>query len=163
MSRRAVSRALVLAAVLAAGGALAVAAARGGGGPGSIEERVDEVASGLRCPVCQSLSVADSSSQVAVEMRAEIARDLRAGKTPDEIRAEFVDAYGAWVLLEPPRSGIDLLAWLLPLGAVLAGAGTTVLLVRRWARRPRAEPSAPDGSLGPEDRAMLRRAMEEGP
>lgn len=149
--------AIPLVAMLAAAGALAFAAIRGPGSQPTLDERVREVASGLRCPVCQSLSVADSSSQVAREMREEIARDLRAGQTPEEIRAEFAAAYGEWVLEAPPKRGVGLIAWLIPLGLVVLGALVSATALRRWSRR-RDEPAQP---VSDADRELLARALAE--
>ena len=129
---------VVVAAVAVIGLALVVGA-RGGGGPTSVEDRTQELASGLRCPVCQNLSVADSPSRLAGEMRDEIAARLRAGASDDEIRAYFVQRYGDWVLLEPPKRGLDLIPWLVPIVALLVGIGLWVALVRR---RPRPEGDA---------------------
>jgi len=145
-----------LLAVLAAAAALAFAALQGPASPPTVEERVREVASGLRCPVCQSLSVADSSSQVAREMRGEIARDLRAGKTPEEIRAEFAAAYGEWVLEAPPKRGVGLVAWLIPVALLAAGLLVSASALRRWSRR-RARPAP----LSDADRELLARALAE--
>ena len=124
----------------------------------SLEDRVRAVASSLRCPVCQSLSVADSPSGVAREMRATIARRLRAGDSPDEIRRGFVDSYGDSILLAPPRSGIGWLAWILPPIVLIVGAFAAVRSARRWVRRRGAE-ARPDEDLSPEDARLLRRAM----
>ena len=129
---------VVVAAVAVIGLALVVGA-RGSGGPTSFEDRTQELASGLRCPVCQNLSVADSPSRLAGEMRDEIAARLRAGASDDEIRAYFVQRYGDWVLLEPPKRGLDLIPWLVPIVALLVGIGLWVALVRR---RPRPEGDA---------------------
>lgn len=107
--------------------------ARGGGEPATIEDRAQAIAAGLRCPVCQNLSVADSPSRLAGEMRAEVEGQLRAGRTDDEVRAFFVARYGEWVLLEP-RS---LLPFLVPIVAVLVGVGAWAVVVIR--RRPGAE------------------------
>lgn len=119
-------------------------AGRAGGGDPTFDERVGAIAAGLRCPVCQNLSVADSPSRLAGEMREEIATRLRAGADPDEIRAYFVQRYGAWVLLEPPKRGFNLIPWLVPIVALVAGVAVWLTLVHR---RPRA-PSAEDASVG---------------
>jgi cytochrome c-type biogenesis protein CcmH len=118
--------------------ALAAVLAPGGGGAGSMDDRVREIASGLRCPVCQNLSVADSPSRLAREMRSEIEARLRAGDTPDEVRGFFVTRYGEWVLLAPTREGLNLLPWLVPIAGVFLGLAVWVLLLRR---RPRGEPA----------------------
>jgi cytochrome c-type biogenesis protein CcmH len=120
--------------------ALIVAAAADHGAP-TIEERTQEVAAGLRCPVCQNLSVSDSPSTLAGEMRHTIETQLRAGRSPAEIRAFFVERYGEWVLLEPSRHGLNLVPWVVPFLGLAAGAW---LLVRSVGpgRRRRAPASA---------------------
>jgi cytochrome c-type biogenesis protein CcmH len=139
------STALLVVAALAAGGALAFAALRGPAPPASLDDRVRGVASTLRCPVCENLSVADSPSSLAAEMRRTIARRLARGATPDEIRDGFVRAYGAWVLQAPPPEGINLLAWLAPVAAVAGGGAVAILASRRWRRPdPPARRPAPD-------------------
>ena len=111
--------------------ALAASLAPGGHDARTMDDRVREIASGLRCPVCQNLSVADSPSPLAREMRSEIAARLEAGGTPDEVRAFFVERYGEWVLLAPTREGLNLLPWLVPIAGVLLGLVVWAMLVRR--------------------------------
>ena len=111
--------------------------ARGGGEPATVEDRAQAISAGLRCPVCQNLSVADSPSRLAGEMRAEVEGQLRAGRTDDEVRAFFVARYGEWVLLEP-RS---LLPFVIPVAAVALGVGAWLLVVRRRPRPERTEVS----------------------
>jgi cytochrome c-type biogenesis protein CcmH len=122
------------AAVVIVGAALL---ARGGGEPATVEDRAQAISAGLRCPVCQNLSVADSPSRLAGEMRAEVEGQLRAGRTEDEVRAFFVARYGEWVLLEP-RS---LLPFVIPVAAVALGVGAWLLVVRRRPRPERTEVS----------------------
>jgi cytochrome c-type biogenesis protein CcmH len=99
---------------------------------GALEELTRHVSAQLRCPVCQGLSLADSPSELAREMKDVVRDQLAAGRTPDEVKAYFVAKYGEWILLEPPRRGVNLLAYVLPGAAAVAGLGLIWLLLRRW-------------------------------
>src|SRR5690348_7859624 len=112
---------LILLALLAAGITLAVVAMRGHGANRSEAQQVQQIAAGLHCPVCKDLSVADSPAPLAQQMREQIAQKLRAGETPDQIRAEFVAAYGDSVLMSPPRQGVAGAVYYLPLLVLAAG------------------------------------------
>jgi cytochrome c-type biogenesis protein CcmH/NrfF len=90
------------------------------------------VAAQLRCPVCQGLSLADSPSELALEMKDVVREQLAAGRTPDEVKAYFVAKYGEWILLEPPRRGVNLLAYALPAIALIGGLGVIWVALRRW-------------------------------
>src|SRR3972149_4916782 len=68
----------------------------------TLDDRVREIASGLRCPVCQNLSVGDSPSQMAQQMRAVIRERVVAGDSREQIEAYFVSKYGEGILA-PPR------------------------------------------------------------
>ncbi len=92
--------------------------------------RVDAIASELRCPVCQGLSVSDSPSETAREMRDLVAQRVAEGRSDYEIRAEFRRSYGDWVFLTPPLFGLTGLVWLAPLAALVVGALFALGLVR---------------------------------
>jgi cytochrome c-type biogenesis protein CcmH len=140
-ARRAVAAATLAVAFAAAAVAIVVIAARGAPAPTTLQERVRAVAVELRCPVCQDLSVADSPSPLARAMRAKIATELQAGTPPSVIRQQFVRAYGSWILMAPPRHGLSLLVWILPIVLALAGCVLAVVAIRRWTRdRPAAPP-----------------------
>jgi cytochrome c-type biogenesis protein CcmH/NrfF len=98
----------------------------------ALERLTRSVAAQLRCPVCQGLSLADSPSDLALEMKDVVREQLAAGRTPDEVKAYFVAKYGEWILLEPPRHGVNLLAYVLPIVALIAGLGVVWLALRRW-------------------------------
>jgi len=131
----------VLSAVLASVGAVS---AQQPAKPVSVSEQVVyEVASELRCVVCQNLSVADSPSEMAGQMRAIVRERLAAGESPAQVRAYFVDKYGDWILLAPPRRGFSLIVWIFPFVAVVVGLGIVALVLRRWTRRPRPSTAKP--------------------
>lgn len=146
---------LLMAAVLVAA---ALSSASGQSKPVS-EDTVHEVAARLRCVVCQNLSVADSPSEMAGQMRVIIRERLAAGESPDEVQRYFVQRYGEWILLSPPRRGFNLLVWFLPLVFVVAGLVVVAVLVRQWTRRPRgaAEPVAVDAAMSERIRRELER------
>jgi cytochrome c-type biogenesis protein CcmH len=127
---------------------------------GRVDDRqVYEVAAQLRCVVCQNLSVADSPSEMAGQMRAIVRERLAAGETPAQVRQYFVERYGDWILLSPPRRGFTLLVWLAPPVAVLVGLGLVGLLVRRWTSRRQAAPPPVDAAM----RERIRRELEGEP
>jgi len=64
-------------------------------------------------------------------MRQEIALKLDAGQDAASIKQDFLDQYGPQVLGEPPRSGFNWLAWILPFVGLLGGAIFLLLRGRR--------------------------------
>jgi cytochrome c-type biogenesis protein CcmH len=155
--------ALVLAAGLALLAAQPAAARSAAPAPAKStvsEQTVHDVAAQLRCVVCQSLSVADSPSEIAHEMKDIIRERLAAGETPEQVRAYFVEKYGTWILLAPPRQGFNLLVWVVPFGGVGLGLVLIFVVLRRWSRGPAAAAAVP--AVDPAMRARIRREMAEG-
>jgi cytochrome c-type biogenesis protein CcmH len=114
--------------------------------------RADALAAELRCPDCQGLSVADSSTAAAREIRRQIGELVGAGASDAEVRDRFVARYGEWILLAPTSPA----AWVLPFAAVLlAGAGLAAWIVRR-----RPATAAPAPSLSDEARRRLHDEAE---
>lgn len=127
-------RVLTAAAVLGVLVVLAVAGlvrSAGTDGPVTDGERAQAVAASLRCPTCQGLSVADSSSPLAKSMRDIIDEQVAAGRTDGEIKDHFVDRYGDWVLLAPRAEGGGWVVWAIPAAAVVVGLLVVSSLVRR--------------------------------
>jgi cytochrome c-type biogenesis protein CcmH len=102
----------------------------------ALEARTSAVAAQLRCPVCQGLSIQDSPSELSQQMRSLVKDQLKAGKSPDEVKAYFVSKYGEWILLEPKPRGFNLLVYALPVLLVAGGIGLIAVLVKRWTRPP---------------------------
>ncbi len=88
-------------------------------------ERMRNLEKELRCLVCQNQSIADSHADLAADLRQELERLMREGKTDDEIRAWMVERYGDFVLYRPPFKPMTWALWLGPF--VLLGLGAIVI------------------------------------
>ena len=110
-------------------------------GDSALDARTRALASQLRCPVCQGLSIQDSPSELAQQMRDLVRQQLGQGQTPDEVKQYFVGRYGQWILMTPPASGFNWIVYALPFVALIAGATVIVVAVRRWTTGP--DPSEP--------------------
>ena len=133
------TRVVIVAALLALGLTLALAARPH---EASAAERVDRITAELRCPVCQGLSVKDSTSETARQMRDLVAQRVREGKTDAEIEAEFRSAYGDWIFLSPPVASWSGLVWLVPLAALAAGLVLVTARLRTGGATEPAEPTS---------------------
>ena len=109
----------------------------------------------LVCPVCET-TLDQSDAPVAQRMKAFIRERIAAGDSEEQIKDALVDEFGPGVLATPSKSGFGLLAWLVPLAALFAGAVAVALLIRAWSRR-----RSPPGPHEPLDPELERRVDEE--
>jgi cytochrome c-type biogenesis protein CcmH len=119
-------RALVLALV-----ALLLAAA-----PAVASERhptQGELEGEVICPTCHT-TLDQSDSPIAQRMKAFISRRIAAGDTRSQIEDKLIATFGPSVVARPATHGFDLLAWLLPLAAVIGGAAVLGGAAWRWSR-----------------------------
>ena len=100
-------------------------------------DQVSEVARELWCPLCSGVRLDTCELQACEQMRQEIALKLQAGESLELIKKDFLTQYGPQVLGEPPRSGFNWLAWILPFAVLLGGA---VFLVMRGRAMLLAQP-----------------------
>ena len=107
------------------------------------------------CPTCKT-TLDLSDSPIARRMKQMIRSSLAEGKTEKQIRDELVAQFGPAVVAEPPKKGFDLLAWLVPLGILAAGAVGVGAIAWGWRRRRADEP--PPAPLDP---ALERRVDAE--
>ncbi len=116
------------------------------------DEAVRRVASQLRCVVCQNLSVADSPSEMARQMREVIRERLAQGETDEQVIRYFEERYGPWVRLSPG----GWVVWVLPFAGLFLGLGIVLLVTIRWTRRAREAQAA----LTDEERERVRLEVE---
>jgi cytochrome c-type biogenesis protein CcmH len=110
------------------------------------EQHARSLEAGLRCPVCQGMSVADSRSSTSLAIASDVHRRVLAGQSDQQIREYYVTRYGRWILLSP-GGGLGAVAWALPIVALAAAVLAVALALRRWSRRPANQPTDADRLL----------------
>jgi cytochrome c-type biogenesis protein CcmH len=100
------------------------------------------IADGLTCQCGCGLTVANCNHpqcEFSVPVRTQIETMIARGMSEGQILASYRAKYGEKILSSPTTNGFNLVAWLMPFGAILAGGGLIFMLFGRW----RAPPSAP--------------------
>jgi cytochrome c-type biogenesis protein CcmH len=122
----------------------------------ALEARVMEVASELRCLVCQNQTIADSHAALAVDLRNQVRDMLRRGDSREQVVEYMTARYGDFVLYRPPLKQSTALLWFGPALLMVAGLVVLVVVLRRRARLPDESfeaddelPGAPPAANGP--------------
>lgn len=129
------------------------------------EETVSDVSERVMCMCgCGSLlgNCLHPECGSSESMTAYITDALARGESGDSIVAFFVSQYGEEVLSTPPKRGFNLLAWIMPVVALLLGGGIVYLVLTRWVRhgdREAAQDSPQDA--GQQDEAYRERLEKE--
>jgi cytochrome c-type biogenesis protein CcmH len=89
--------------------------------PTPSDDEVNAIARQLYCPVCENTPLDVCPTTACHQWRELIRQMLAEGKSEAEIKQYFVDYYGARVLSEPPRTGINWLVYVVPPVVFLAG------------------------------------------
>ena len=154
-----------LAPLLFAAALLVMLAACGSEGAYSLEEQAYSIDRSLMCPVCPGETIDQAQVELARQMRTVVRERLAEGMTRDQVLQFFVERYGESVLAAPPKEGFNLIAWIVPILAVVAGAAAVVLVVRAMRRDA---PAVAEGESYSEDEleeylAIVDREMEGAP
>lgn len=164
------SRALSMAAVLAAIGALAIGLALLGGVQRAeaqdLEAQALQIERQLLCPRCTNVRLDHCELALCEDMRREIRQQLEAGQTPDDILLFFSNRFGDRVLADLPRSGFNLVlfGWVGGSIVLVAVAGSAMLWRLRRTARP-APATAGGANLSEADERWLDEqiaAREDG-
>jgi cytochrome c-type biogenesis protein CcmH len=110
----------------------------------------------LRCPVCQGLSVAESPSAMALNMRAQVRELLSAGYDEEQVLRYFERSYGEFVRLKPQLRGVNWLVWLAPVAGLILGGWVVRLALKKKPAASEAAVLRDDAELLP----YLRRVRE---
>jgi cytochrome c-type biogenesis protein CcmH len=100
------------------------------------DDEVNAIAKQLYCPVCENVPLDVCPTEACRQWRGLIRQQLSEGWTEDQIKQYFVENYGARVLAEPPRTGLNWLVYILPPAIILAGAFVLFRALRAWTQPP---------------------------
>jgi len=128
----------------------------------TLDQRVYDVASQLKCPVCQGESVANSPALISQQMRALIRQQLQSGMTEQQSIQYFRARYGDRILWSPPQQGFTLLAWIAPPAVLLLGALLVFFVLRGWGKQSGAtqENTHNDGEADEDEIAQFEEQFE---
>jgi cytochrome c-type biogenesis protein CcmH len=100
----------------------------------AVEQRLIKISEDVRCLVCQNESLAGSRAGLADDLRREIRKQIKEGKSDAEITQFLVDRYGDFVLYRPPVKPVTWALWFGPFALLVLGVIVLVRFLRRRAR-----------------------------
>ena len=122
------------------------------------QDEVNAIAKDMYCPVCENTPLDVCPTQACAEWRDLIRDKLAEGWNEQQIKEYFVLQYGDRVLATPPARGLNLLIYILPPLAILAGGIVLYRVFRNLGHgdqiqsRTQPEPDQPgDSDNGTED------------
>jgi len=118
---------------------IAVAAPAALGNP-TLEARADALEMEIRCVQCQNEPIAQSTADIAGDMRILVRERIAAGDSDDQIRAFFRQRYGDFVLFRPPWDARTWALWASPFLLIAAG----LIAAGAFRRRRSASDFAPE-------------------
>ncbi len=128
--------------------------------PTPSDDQVNRIAHQLYCPVCENTPLDVCPTEACRQWRDLIRQQLSQGWSEARIKQYFVDQYGARVLAEPPRTGLNWLVYVLPPLVIVSGAILLVRAMQSWTK-PVASDTSPDSEAqGPRDEYVARLEEE---
>ena len=118
------------------------------------ERQAQRIGTKLHCPICSGESIAQSQTDISRQMMNEVRSGIRQGQSEAQILARFEASYGERILMEPPKKGLNLLLWTLPVGAL----GLGLLLWQGYLRRASRVPAV---TLSAEDEGRIAELLRE--
>ncbi|MDK9723998.1 MAG: cytochrome c-type biogenesis protein CcmH [Sterolibacteriaceae bacterium MAG5] len=121
----------------------------------AVEKRLVVISEELRCLVCQNESLAGSRADLAQDLRREVRKLIKDGKTDQEVRDFLVSRYGDFVLYRPPVKPTTWLLWVGPFVLMAAGIAVLIVYLRRRSREVK------DTLLSDEERRRAEALLKE--
>ena len=99
----------------------------------ALEQRVQRISEELRCLVSQNQTIADSSADLAVDLKNQVREKLKQGVSEKDIITFMTERYGDFVLYRPPVKATTWLLWFGPGLLLVAGLVALFMRLRRRA------------------------------
>jgi cytochrome c-type biogenesis protein CcmH len=115
--------------------------------------RYERLVAELRCPKCLSGNIAGSDAPIAADLRAEVLKQINAGRSDDEIEDFMTERYGDFILYRPPLTLGTALLWFGPGLLLLAGLVTVRRMMRSTSSA--SEGGVDDATLSDEEQQRL--------
>jgi cytochrome c-type biogenesis protein CcmH len=87
----------------------------------------------IRCVECQGQAISDSNADIAGNMRSLIRERIKAGESPEQVRAWLIQRYGDYISYDPPLGGATWPLWAAPFVLLVIG----IAIARSSFRRKR--------------------------
>jgi cytochrome c-type biogenesis protein CcmH len=97
--------------------------------------------------------------ETARGMQKDLDDRVAKNQSDDDIMAAYVTQYGPTVLVEPPKKGFDLLAWVMPVLLPILALIAVWFVVRNWRKKAQL---APAGGLSVDAEFLARARNEAG-
>lgn len=132
-------------------------------------DRAKEIGGKLLCgigtPLCDCKQILTQCNHVGCRNSAGMLKTLDQGVARGDSEANilqgFIAAFGTAVLSEPPKSGLNLVAWYLPGTALFAGLLLVIFVISRWLRRGAAALPVAAGAPSGVSPELLARARAQ--
>ncbi len=118
-------------------------------------ERYQHFIEDMRCPKCQNQNLAGSDAPIANDLRHELQRLLKEGKSDREITDYMVSRYGEFILYEPRFDKKTAALWLAPIVFFVVGVAVLINVARRRA----ATKTSPE--LTDDEQVKLQQLLRE--
>lgn len=113
----------------------------------------------IRCVKCQSEVIASSNAEWSEDARRTVRELIAGGASDDEVLDWFVERYGEFVLMNPPKTGSNLALWLA--GPAMLGIAVLGAVSYLRSRSEAGEPEGVRADLSADEQARLRKILED--
>ena len=105
----------------------------------ALERRYVTLIQELRCPKCQNQNLQDSHSAVSLDLKNQIQRLLKIGKSDEEIKSYLTERYTEYILYRPVVGYHTFLLWVGPLFFILIAIGVLLFVQRLNSSSPTSD------------------------